>query len=209
VALGLLALFEARFAPRWLAAAIALAGTVLASFLDAERGGFFQTSADHEQLVARRKDFVDSAVPAGNSLAADLLLRLGKHQDRPDYTERAAAALQLMANGMASQPAAFGRLLCALDFYLNPGAEIAIVGDPEGADTRALLAEVRSRYLPNSVLALRAKRAKRAPGNEAWLAELPLLRGRDQIAGRATAYVCRSYVCQLPVTDPAELARQL
>ncbi len=203
VAVGLLGLFEASFAPRWLAAAAALADTILRSFLDNHHGGFFQTSADHERLVARRKDFVDSAVPAGNSLAADLFLRLGRFLGRPEHADHASKALQLMADGMGSQPAAFGRLLCALDLYLNPGEEIAIVGDPSAADTRALLAEARGRYSPNSVLALRA------PGDETWLAQIPLLQGRDQVAGRATAYVCRNYVCRLPVTDPAALARQL
>ena len=83
-----------------------------------------------------------------------------------------------MADGMGEQPLAFGRLLCALDLYLNPGQEIAIVGDPAAADTRALLAEVRRRYLPNSVLALAA------PGDAAASALIPLLADRGQIDGR-------------------------
>jgi uncharacterized protein YyaL (SSP411 family) len=104
---------------------------------------------------------------------------------------------------MGAQPGAFGRLLCALDFYLHPGHEIAIVGEPSAADTRALLAEVRRRYLPNSVLALRH------PDDEAAATAVPLLSGRGQVGGKATAYVCRNYVCRLPVTDPAALAAQI
>jgi hypothetical protein len=203
VALGLVALYEADFEMRWLQAAAGLAQVMLDRFRDPERGGFFQTSADHERLIARRKDFVDSAVPSGNSLAAELLLRLGRLLDRPDYVDHAMAAMRPMADAMGQQPLAFGRMLAALDLALNPGQEIAIIGDPDAAGTRALLAEVRRRHLPNSVLALRR------PDDAAAAAFVPLLAGRGQIDGRATAYVCRNFVCDLPVTEPAALKKQL
>jgi uncharacterized protein YyaL (SSP411 family) len=203
VALGLVALYEADFDLRWLQMADELARTILDRFSDAQGGGFFQTSDDHERLVARRKDFIDSAVPSGNSLAAELFLRLGLLLGKPEYAEYASGIMQLMADAMGAQPGAFGRLLCALDFYLHPGHEIAIVGDLNAADTRALLAEVRRRYLPNSVLALRH------PDDEAAATALPLLAGRGQVNGKATAYVCRNYTCRLPVTEPAMLAAQL
>lgn len=203
VALGLLGLYEATFELRWLESAAALADIVVARFGDDEMGGFFQTSADHEQLIARRKDFVDSAVPSGNSLAAELLLRLGKLLDRPAYIERAAGTLRLMAGAMAQQPLAFGRMLGALDLYLNPGREIAIVGDPQAADTAALLAQIRRLYLPDTVLALRE------PHDAAATDFVPLLAGRAQVGGRATVYVCRNFVCNLPVTTPDALDAQL
>jgi uncharacterized protein YyaL (SSP411 family) len=202
VALGLLGLYQATFKLRWLEAAAALAQTIIADFHDPAGGGFFQTGADHERLIARRKEFIDNAMPAGNSLAAELFLRLSRLLDRPAYAAYAADIFRPMAVGMAEHPVAFGRLLCALDLYLNPGPDIAVVGEPAAADTRTLLAEVRRRYLPHSVVALRA------PGDEAAPA-LPFLAGRDQISGRATAYVCRNYTCHLPTTDPAALAEQL
>ncbi len=76
VALGLVALYQATFELRWLEAAASLAQTILAEFRDPDGAGFFQVSADHEKLVVRRKDFIDSAIPSGNSLAAELFLRL-------------------------------------------------------------------------------------------------------------------------------------
>ena len=76
VALGFVALYEATFELRWLEAAAALAQTILVEFRDADGAGFFQVSADHEKLVVRRKDFIDSAIPSGNSLTAELFLRL-------------------------------------------------------------------------------------------------------------------------------------
>ena len=133
VALGLIGLYQATFDLRWLEAAASLAETIVAQFHDPANGGFFQVGADHERLVARRKDFVDSAVPSGNSLAAELFLRLALLLGRDDYRGHAEGILRLMADGMAEQPLAFGRLLCALDLYLNPGQEIAVVGDPAAA----------------------------------------------------------------------------
>ncbi len=203
VALGVIGLYQATFELRWLEAAVSLAEVIAARFADGDAGGFFQTATDHEQLIARRKDFVDSAVPSGNSLTAELLLRLGKLLDRTDTADRAAATMRLMADAMGQQPLAFGRMLGALDLALSPGQEIAIIGDPAAADTRALLAEVWRRYLPNSVLACAA------PTDEVALAAVPLLANRGQIGGRATAYVCRNYVCKLPVTEPGALAEQL
>jgi len=202
VALGMLALYEVTFELRWLRAGLDLARTILDRFHDGAGGGFFQTAADHEKLIARRKDFVDSAIPAGNSLAADLLLRFARLLDRPELAQHAAGVLALMAEAMDEQPLAFGRLLAALDFYVNPGFEIAIVGDPAADDTAALLAEVRRRFMPNTVL------AAGLPDSDA-ATEIPLLAGREMRDGRATAYVCRNYACNLPVTEPAALARQL
>ncbi len=203
VALGLIALYQATFELRWLRAAADLAETILAQFRDPAGPGFFQTSDDHEKLIVRRKDFVDNAVPSGNSLAAELFLRLAVLLDRPAYVEHATGIMALMADALSEQPIAFGRLLCATDLYLNPGVEVAIIGDPAAADTRALLAEVRRRFLPNSVLALAA------PGDEAAAAFVPLLAGRGLVDGKAAAYVCRHYACRLPVTEADALREQL
>jgi uncharacterized protein YyaL (SSP411 family) len=202
VGLGLLALYQVTFDLSHLTAAIDLAESILDRFHDGQYGGFYQTAEDHEKLVARRKDFVDSAIPAGNSLVADLLLRLAKLLDRSHYVERALEAFGLMADGMAEQPLAFGRLLSALDFHVNPGYEVALIGEPAGAEMAALLAEVYRRFMPNSVL------AAAAPESEAAQV-VPLLEGRPMRGGRATAYVCKNYACNLPVTSAEELAGQL
>ncbi|HXF71578.1 MAG TPA: thioredoxin domain-containing protein, partial [Actinomycetota bacterium] len=99
---------------------------------------------------------------------------------------------------------AFGHALQALDLWVGPAHEVAIVGDPAAPDTRALVEEVTvRRFLPNRVLAVAA------PDDEAARRAVPLLEGRVPVDGRATAYVCRRFVCQLPVTEPAALAAQL
>ncbi len=200
---GLLALYEATFDERWLLEARALAETMLARFWDDEIAGFYDTAAGHEQLVVRPRDTGDNATPSGNSAAADVLLRLATIFDNPTYRERALAVLAGVAPLMARYPTGFGRALAAAEYALGAPREIVIVGDPQAADTRALLRAVFTPFLPNKVVMLRN------PDAPSQLEALPLLAGRTRIGGRATAYVCQNYACRLPVTDPAGLAEQL
>jgi uncharacterized protein YyaL (SSP411 family) len=202
---GLLALYEATFDTRWFVAARALADTAIAQFADEQGAGFFDTSADHETLVTRPKDLYDNATPSGNSVAVDVLLKLTEVTGDASYRERAGHLLAALREALAQHPSAFGHLLGALDFYLGPVREIAIAGDPAAPNTQALLHEVFSRFLPNKVVAVRPPGAA---GDEAERL-IPLLAGRPPKDGRATAYVCERFTCQLPVTEPADLSRQL
>ena len=200
LARGLIALYESTFELRWLGEAAQLVQIIFEQFHDAVNGGFFQTGIDHEQLVARRKDFVDNAIPSGNALAAETLLRLAVFLDKDEYRREAARILLMMKDAMARQPTGFGRLLGVLDAFLAPSQEIAVVGDPADAAAQALLAELRRRYLPHTVVALKR------PGEESVL---PLLQGRDLVGGAPAAYVCEHYACRLPVTSAQALAELL
>ena len=197
---ALIALYEATFELRWLGEASRLTQIMLEQFGDEGNGGFFQTGVDHEQLVVRRKDLIDNAVPSGNSLAAEALLRLAVLTGNVTYRDHAARICLLMKEAMARQPTGFGRLLGALQTLLAPSQEIAIVGDPAQPETQALLQVVRSRYLPNTVVALKKPEAESI---------LPLFEGRGLVNGKPAAYVCENYACQLPVTDAAALAELL
>ena len=97
-------------------------------FADEENGGFFETSSDHEQLVARRKDLEDHPIPAGNSSAAYGLLRLAALTGEHAYAERAESVLRLLHELAPKHPQAFGHLLQALDFRLAQVKEVALVG---------------------------------------------------------------------------------
>jgi uncharacterized protein YyaL (SSP411 family) len=202
VADGLVALYEATFEVRWLSAAGELCDAMNELFWDEEQRTFYDTPADHEDLVTRPRDVYDNAAPSGTSVATDVLLRLSLLLDRDDYRVRAENVLESLSGGMEKLPGAFGRLLAALDFRLSRPKEIAIVGDPEVKDTEALLDTLFGRYLPNKVV------AGRAPDGEA-ASLIPLLADRPMRDGKATAYVCEGYACQNPTTDPEELARQL
>ena len=146
---ALLTLYESSFEPRWFAEARALADSMIERFGDDDKGGFFETSTDHEQLVARRKDLEDHPIPAGNSSAAYGLLRLAALTGEHRYEERAVSALRLLHELAPQHPQAFGHLLQALDFHLSPVQEVAIAGPDAGALERV----VRSRFRPHIVLA--------------------------------------------------------
>jgi uncharacterized protein YyaL (SSP411 family) len=186
---ALLALYEATFEPRWYHAAREIADETIGRFSDPERGGFFETASDHEQLVARRKDLEDHPIPSGNASAAVGLLRLAALSGDYAYEERAVSVLRLLHEVAARHPTAFGHLLQALDFHLAPTREVALVG-PE---LRELERTVRDRFRPHLVLA----------GGEPD--GVPLLEGRSPVEGRAAAYVCERFACQRPVTEPGEL----
>jgi len=192
---ALLTLYEATFEPRWFAEAQALAETTIERFGDAERGGFFSTSGDHEQLIARRKEIGDHPIPSGNSAAALGLLRLEALTGERRYGEWAEGVPRLFAKAATRRPDAFAHLLRALDFDLAPVREVALIGD----DLAELAAVVRSEYRPYVVL------AGGPPGSDSP----PLLRERSAVEGKPTAYVCEKFTCQAPTTDLQSLASLL
>jgi uncharacterized protein len=186
---ALLTLYEATFDPRWFTEARALADQIIDRFADPERGGFFVTADDHEQLITRRKDPEDSPTPSGASAAAFGLLRLGRLTGEARYEDAAVGVLRLLHVIAPEHPTAFGHMLQAIDFYLADVREVALVGD----DREPLERVIREAFRPHLVL------AGGAGGG------VPLLAGRETVGGRAAAYVCERFTCQRPVTEPDEL----
>ena len=193
---ALLTLYEATFEPRWFGAAQELAGAIIERFGDPERGGFFQTSSDHERLVTRRKEIDDAPIPSGQSSAAFGLLRLAALTGEARYEQAALGVLRLFGDLLRRSPLAFGHLLQALDFHLAAVHEVALVG----SDTSEMQRVVRAAFRPNVVL---------AGGDGIDDAGVPLLAGRAAREGAATAYVCERFTCAAPVTEPAQLAELL
>jgi uncharacterized protein YyaL (SSP411 family) len=186
---ALLTLYEATFDPRWFAEARALADTLLDRFADPEHGGFFSTAADHEPLIARRKELEDNPIPAGGSAAAFGLLRLARLTGEARYEDAAVGLIRLLHTLVAQHPHAFGHLLQAIDFLHADVREVALVGE----DRAALERVVRETFRPHMVL------AGGVPDG------VPLLAGREPVDGRAAAYVCEHFTCRRPVTEPDEL----
>jgi uncharacterized protein len=192
---ALLVLYEASFEPRWFAAARELAETMIDRFGDPERGGFFSTSTDHETLIARRKEVGDHPIPAGNSAAALGLLRLAALSGEARFAEQARGVLALFGDPAVSHPDSFAHFLRALDFEHSATREVALVG----ADLRTLEGVVRASFRPHVVVA----------AGPAGATEPPLLDARTEIGGEPAAYVCEGFTCNLPVTEPAALEKEL
>jgi hypothetical protein len=198
---ALLDLYEAGFETNFLDQARELSDLMLDLFWDAGAGGFYYTARDGEALIARKKDFFDNATPSANGVAALSLLRLERLTGEPRYREAAEKLFRAVARAVDQMPMAFASMLIALDFYHSPPVEVAVVGEPGSSSTRALWETVHSGFLPGRVLA-------GAPGPEvdaALGARVPLLRGKRAEGGQSSAYVCRDYACQAPVSEPEAL----
>jgi uncharacterized protein len=198
-----LALYEATFDASWLDLARWAADQAIDLFGDDDRGGFFTTGTDAEALLTRDKDLIDNAIPSANSVFALELQRLAHFLGEPSYEQRGVDVIRLIRDAAEQSPAAFGHLLAAVDFYTGAPREVVVIGGSADDDTDSLIAVVRERFIPNKVVI-----ATEDPGpSEAQ--RIPLLEGRSRIDGRAAAYVCRGGVCDLPVTDPDGLRKQL
>ena len=196
---GLVTLFETTGESRWLDEALALTDRMIDEFWDGKSGGFFFTGKSHENLIVRSKDYFDNATPSGNSVAADVLLRLAVLTDNERYRNVAIAVFREVGDNARRYPSGFGYLLSTMNFLLSTPKEVALVGH-DAADLQPLLRETWRRYLPHKVV---------APAFGPDHARLPLLENRPMIDGRATAYVCEHYTCQQPVTTPEDLATHL
>ena len=189
---------------QWYQEAARLVRDLVELFADRENGGFYQSGIDDDPLVIRPKELYDNAVPSGNSAAADVLQRMSLLTGDPEEERLGVSAIRLVRDVLGRAPTGFGHALSALDLYLGPTREVAIVGDPADPRTGALVDEVvRARFLPNAVLAVVDPRNRQA------IQAIPLLRDRPQIDGLPTAYVCQRFACRLPVTRPEDLAVQL
>jgi hypothetical protein len=195
---GLLALYQATFDPYWFEWAQALAGQMLSYFRDAQAAGFYDTSADHEELLYRPKEWQDNATPSGNAMAAQVFLKLSLITGDASYWDIALESISEVTGYLARFPTGFAHWLCAAAFALGDPREIAIVGELDDPDTAELIDVVSKPFRPNVVLAV-------GEGGE----NVPLLAGRSRISGKPTAYVCRRFVCQAPVTDKTALLDQL
>ena len=201
LAAGLLDLYETDFNVRWLEESISLTDWMMDLFWDNAHGGFYHGEED-PKLLARPKEFDDSATPCGNTLAAHVLLRLGVLLDSRTHLEKAFRSLEAAWGLMEKVPAAHPGMLSALDYYLSPTHEIAVAGDPSDANTLALVEKVWAHYLPNRVLALvhPDRPAERT---------IPLTEGKRTVDGKPAVYLCENYQCSEPITDPDLLARTL
>jgi uncharacterized protein YyaL (SSP411 family) len=197
---GLLELYQTAFEPRWFEAAHELAETMLQHFADSE-GALYDTSDDHETLITRPRDLQDNATPSGNAMAVTTLLKLAGFTNDLRYVEIAHKALAQMQSMMSQYPLGFGQWLQALAYALSKPQEIAIIGDPEAADTQALLNVVSDGYRPFQVV------AQATPNRQG--AQVPLLQHRSMVDGQAVAYVCRGSTCEAPATEPDKLQAQL
>ena len=228
---GLIDLYEATFDPRYLEEAKFLAQEMVRLFWDdpATRrsasggytheqaigpsgptsggrnesgGGFFFTATDAEKLISRMKDLYDGAIPSGNSVATLSLLRIARLTMEREFESLAQKVFDAFSSRLAQYPSGFCQMLIALDFALGPSREIVIAGDEGDSKMGEIIREVFGRFLPNKVVLLRPTKGESGRKIEALS---PFIKSQLPLNGRPTVYVCKNYVCDLPVTEVGKL----
>jgi uncharacterized protein YyaL (SSP411 family) len=202
---GLLDLYEASFDVRLLSWAIRLQETQDRLFWDQKQGGYFTTSGQDRSILMRTREAYDSVEPSPNSVAAMNLLRLWQITDQQSYRDKADKTLASFGPRLQQRPEAMPYMMSAFDFSLAKPRQIVIAGVPGAEDTRTLLRLVWQRYIPNRVLLL----ADGAQGQKQLAQWIPSLATVKRKQGRATAYICENYICDLPTADPPMVARLL
>jgi uncharacterized protein YyaL (SSP411 family) len=201
---GLLELFQAGGDPSWLQWALTLQRRLDELFWDPVDGGWFSTTGKDPSVLLRLKEEYDGAEPAASSIAVLNLLTLSHLTGDANMEAHVERAFGSFGASASMRGRAVPMMLAALSTYHAGMLQIVIVGEPGAPDTERLTQVVHRRYLPSAVLvpiseARRSELARLLP----WTA--PLVAHRDQ----ATAYVCRSFACQMPTSSPLELEAQL
>ncbi|MGA3110784.1 MAG: thioredoxin domain-containing protein [Candidatus Bathyarchaeia archaeon] len=192
---GLIELYEVSFETKYLQAAAALTKTMVTTFWDDKNGGFYQTQKNVDASMPKMKQLYDGAVPSGNSMALDNLLRLSRLTNEPLYDKMAAQMTRTFAQEIEGSPEAYTFFLSALGFLIGPSYSVAIVGDLKEKDTSEMLETLRKHYLPSTVVELKHP-------SKAGL-------GYEKIEGKPTAYVCRDQMCLPPTHSLMLMLEQL
>lgn len=198
---GLLDLYEASFETRWLTRAVSLQKIQDELFRDRTGGGYFNSDNGDPSVLLRMKEDYDGAEPSVNSVSALNLLRLSEITGDNNYRTGANELFASMSTRLQSVPSAVPQMLVAVNFLLGKPRQIIIAGTPGNADTRELLKEVHSHFLPNAILLF----ADGGSGQETLASYNDFLKTIHTIDGKATAYVCRDYRCDLPTGTVEEL----
>ncbi len=199
---ALLTLYEATFDHSYVDEARTLADQMIERFWDSDWEVFYDTSLEHSKLLVRPRDVLDNAVPSGGAIAATALLQLSIFTGDGEYERKAEASMKALIPHMEQAPSAVTSWLGALDFLRSDSQEVVLIGAQDDPTIVDMKREIRKKYSPNTVLAGATKMPNESE-------QSPLLRGREQVGGKATAYVCENYACKLPVTTVAELAELL
>jgi uncharacterized protein YyaL (SSP411 family) len=202
---GLLELYEATFDAKYLQDAIALVEALTTHFWDSPGAGFFQTADDAHDSVGRRKSLRDGVLPSANSVGLMLLLRLNRITGNIEYEKKAEALLRLYPTDAAARALEYSSFLSAVDFSAGPTYEVVVAGVPGSADTVAMVRALQERYLPNAVLIFRPTDT----ANPLITKLAPFTASQGAVNGKATAYVCQNFVCNLPTNDIATMLAEL
>jgi hypothetical protein len=202
---GLLDLYETSFNSRYLRLAMELSHIQESLFWDEKRGGFYSTEGKDPSILLRMKEDYDGVEPSPNSVAVMNLLRLSQMTDDRKWRDMADKSIKAFERPLSQTPEAMPQMMVAVNYYLSKPRQVIIAGESKAADTEAIVREVHRRFLPNKIIFL----ADGGALHQEFAKAVPALNGLRRINGKATAYICENYRCNLPTNDVAMVARLL
>ena len=198
---GLTELYEATFNVKYLKNATELNSYALSKFWDEQAWGFYFTPEGGEELLVRPKEIYDGAIPSANSVFLLNLLRLSKLTADSDLEDKAFKLSQAFFSNVSKHPSGFTQFMAGLDFALGPSYEVVLVGEPGKDDITNMIYSIRKEYFPSKVVLF-----KNITDESKQLEQIaPYSKGHIQLKGKATAYVCKNYVCNLPTNDTKKM----
>ncbi len=202
---GLIELYETIFDTKYLKLAIELHEKMFQQFWDKERGGFYQTAKTSETTLGRNMESHDGPYPSGNSVAAFNLIRLARMTGEMHFEETANQLMQAFSFNLTAAPSSYTQMMIALDFALGPSTEIVIAGNPKDEDAMNMLRTLESKFLPRKVILLRDQnKTSDEISSVAKFTEYMV-----SVDGKATAYVCRNNICNMPTTENETMLQQI
>ena len=202
---ALLEMYEVTFKPEYLEQAKNLTDDLIEKFWDEEAGGFYFTSINAEELLVRKKDAYDGAMPSGNSVSILNLIRLARLLGESKYEDYAVEIGKAFSADIKRAPSAYSLMMIGLDFAIGPSFEIVIAGDPEKEDTREMINQVRKTFIPRKVVLLRGTEEQ----SKAITELAPFTKFHEPLQGKATAHVCVDHNCKLPTTELSRMMELL
>jgi hypothetical protein len=203
--LGLIDVYEASFELKYLRSALELTGVMIEEFWDKDAHGFYYTAEDAEEVIARRKETYDGAVPSGNSVAMLNLLRLARLTASPAYEEMAARIGRAFSSKVMNAPEAHAFMLLAVDFAVGPAYEVVLVGNLHDNDALNMVKALRTHFIPNMVVLYKPE----GEVDQEMLTILKRVSVYGMINRRATAFVCQNQRCLQPTDDVEKLLDSL
>ncbi len=191
---GLAELYEATMSARYLQDAVYFCRETLRLFADDESYGLFDTGKDAENVLVKKKSYLDGVVPSGNSVAAMNFLKIGRITGKKSFIREGEGILRSLMGNVMTQPAGCLYSLIALDYLNGPEVDVTLVGKMEDPELRELQAAFAGRFIPHLVLHFRDD------GEE---------EGYRTIGGRPAAYVCHDGICRPPVAGREAVERIL
>ena len=197
MAWGLLELYEATFATKYLSQALDLMNIMVEDFWDDKNGGFFLGSDQSEKLIVRSKTAYDGAIPSGNSVAVMNMVKLTRITGNTKWAELAEKTIRAFSEDVNRTPTGYTLMLTGFMFDTQNSKEIVIVGDSRNRNTTKFLHTIRASYAPHKVLLFKDTSVSdnRLEQLANWTST------QNSINGKPTAYVCKNFACNQPTSD--------